>query len=78
MVVDERGVFKEDNFQAAVAALTGTTADGKAAGGAGGKGRGGSTVDVGPATGATGAKSDIQRIVRMIMERNYDPVGGLL
>ncbi|GFR46723.1 hypothetical protein Agub_g8346 [Astrephomene gubernaculifera] len=78
MVVDERGVFREDNFQKAVAVLTDTDigAKGKGskggAGGAGGGGGGGGGVA--PAGGADSQKSDIFKLVRMIMERNYDPV----
>jgi ATP-dependent RNA helicase DOB1 len=38
-VVDERGVFREDNFQKAVAALTETAADGKGMGAKKGEGK---------------------------------------
>ncbi|EFJ42378.1 hypothetical protein VOLCADRAFT_107315 [Volvox carteri f. nagariensis] len=70
MVVDERGVFREDNFQKAVGVLTETDAGGgKAKGGKNGGG-GGSA----PVGGADSQKSDIFKLVRMIMERNYDPV----
>ncbi|KAG2483942.1 hypothetical protein HYH03_017262, partial [Edaphochlamys debaryana] len=75
MVVDERGVFRDDNFQKAIAVLQ----DGADGGGAGGKGKGGKGGEGGkggaaPAGGADSAKSDIFKLVRMIMERNYDPV----
>ncbi|GLC55868.1 hypothetical protein PLESTB_001037800 [Pleodorina starrii] len=73
MVVDERGVFRDDNFQKAVGALTDTDAGGgKAKGGKGGGGggaKGGQVVG-----GADSQKSDIFKLVKMIMERNYDPV----
>ena len=39
LVVDERGVFREDNFQKAVAALTDTAADGKGMGAKKGEGK---------------------------------------
>ena len=72
MVVDERGAFREDNFQKAVAVLTDTAADGGKGGkgGKGGGGKGGAT----PGGQQGGEKSDIFKIVKMIMERNYDPV----
>ncbi|KXZ50647.1 hypothetical protein GPECTOR_15g331 [Gonium pectorale] len=71
MVVDERGIFKDDNFQKAVAVLTDTDPSGK--GSKGGKG-GASGAAAGPAGGPDSQKSDIFKLVRMIMERNYDPV----
>jgi ATP-dependent RNA helicase DOB1 len=40
MVVDERGVFRDDNFQAAVAALQDSTAAAATKGAAGGMGKG--------------------------------------
>lgn len=74
MVVDERGVFREDNFQKAVAVLTDTAADGKGFGGPKAKkGDGGNKQGKG-----TGEKSDIFKIVKMIMDRNYDPVSRVL
>ena len=135
MVVDERGVFRDDNFNKAVAVLTETDPSGKGAGGmglgrgwqegdqmggcgwlvyrnelfalggpvsrcarqgaktassctcagsgkgakgggggAGGGGGGGGANGVAPAGSAESGKSDIFKLVRMIMERNYDPV----
>ncbi|KAG2452954.1 hypothetical protein HYH02_002291 [Chlamydomonas schloesseri] len=78
MVVDERGVFRDDNFNKAVAVLTETDPSGKGSGkgskgGAGGGGGGGAN-GVAPAGSAESGKSDIFKLVRMIMERNYDPV----
>uniref|UniRef100_A0A383WJ44 Helicase ATP-binding domain-containing protein n=1 Tax=Tetradesmus obliquus TaxID=3088 RepID=A0A383WJ44_TETOB len=66
MVVDERGVFRDDNFQAAVAALQDSTAAAATAkgSGAGGKGKG---------QAKTGPGSDIFRLVLMVMARGYDP-----
>eukprot|EP00798_Chlamydomonas_sp_ICE-L_P020959 gene20959-27812_t len=54
MVVDERGAFREDNFQKAVAAITNTAADG------GGKAKAKKPLAQGQ---ATGEKSDIFKIV---------------
>eukprot|EP00656_Telonema_subtile_P054689 TRINITY_DN8233_c0_g1_i2.p1 TRINITY_DN8233_c0_g1~~TRINITY_DN8233_c0_g1_i2.p1 ORF type:complete len:1046 (-),score=338.04 TRINITY_DN8233_c0_g1_i2:40-3177(-) len=64
LVVDERGVFREDNFQRALAHLQPT--EGK--GGKGGKGKGKGKG------GGTGGASSIAKIVKMIVERNYEPV----
>ncbi|KAK9804329.1 hypothetical protein WJX72_007219 [[Myrmecia] bisecta] len=68
MVVDEKGTFRDDNFQKAVAALT----ESSAAAAQDSKGKGskkGATKDTGK-----DKESDIYKIVRTIMERNYDPV----
>jgi len=59
LVVDEKGVFREDNFQKALAVLAAAPADAN-------KGR--------PKSKKKGPGSDCYRIVKMIMERNYDPV----
>ena len=69
MVVDERGVFREDNFQKAVAAVHDAAADG----GSKGKGKSGPSASSNNQEG-TGEKTDIFKIVKMILERNYDPV----
>lgn len=64
------GTFREDNFQKAIGALTEAAAEAKgrpgAKSGKSGK-RGGSTL-------APDEKPDIYKIVRMCMERNYDPL----
>jgi len=77
LVVDEKGKFRETNFQKAMAALqggkdmedaiadaVGNSGNGKRkrkrGGGGGGNGRGGNT--------------DLHRIVKLVMERNLDPV----
>jgi ATP-dependent RNA helicase DOB1 len=62
MVVDERGVFREDNFQKAVAVVHDAGADG-------GKKKQDKTANK-----SEGNKTDIFRIVKMIIERNFDPV----
>ena len=68
MVVDERGVFREDNFQKAVAAVHDAAADGGKKGKTKGKAATANNQD------GTGEKTDIFKIVKMILERNYDPV----
>ena len=64
------GTFREDNFQKAIGALTEAAAEAKgrpgAKSGKNGK-RGGSAL-------APDEKPDIYKIVRMCMERNYDPL----
>ncbi|GAX80204.1 hypothetical protein CEUSTIGMA_g7642.t1 [Chlamydomonas eustigma] len=67
MVVDERGVFREDNFQKAVATVHDAAADG----GKKQKGKGGASANN---QDGSGDKTDIFKIVKMIIERNYDPV----
>ena len=73
LVVDEKGVFREDNFTKAMATLTNSALD-EAIGdvvdkGAGKKGRAKSSGSRGK-----GGASDLYRIVKMVMERRYDPV----
>ncbi|RHY31232.1 hypothetical protein DYB32_005190 [Aphanomyces invadans] len=72
LVVDEKGKFREDNFQKAMATLSAGTADApandKASGGKGGK-KGGSGGNQKKKVG-----SDVFRIVKLVMERQYDPV----
>lgn len=67
LVVDEQGAFREDNFQKTVAALTDTAGD--ANGKKGGKKSKGSTTVQGDKE-----KSDIFKLVRLAMQRNYDPL----
>ncbi|XP_066261007.1 exosome RNA helicase MTR4 [Euwallacea similis] len=63
MVVDESGVFKDDSFNAAMAVLqTGDAAKGDQ------KGRRGGIADKDP------SQSDIFKVVKMVMERNFAPV----
>lgn len=81
LVVDEKGKFREDNFQKAIATLSASAASNdvelesygsasKRRKGAGGKGAAGG--------GSGGQKkkvgTDVYRIVKLIMERQYDPV----
>ncbi|KAJ2378837.1 ATP-dependent RNA helicase mtr4, partial [Coemansia sp. RSA 2607] len=71
LVVDEKGQFREANFQRAISALQ--DAQGQAAddvSGVGkGKQKGGKTNK-----GKQGSKSDIYKIIKVIMVRNYHPV----
>ena len=69
MVVDEKSTFKEDTFQKAVAALS-EGAD-QAAAKKQAKGKNGNQT-------MGEADSDIFKIVRMIMDRQYDPVSSIL
>lgn len=66
LVVDEKGRFREDNFQKALAVLaaseSGRAKAPNARAGTRGKNRN------------AGAASDCYKIVKMIMERNYEPV----
>ncbi|CEH14364.1 nuclear exosomal rna helicase mtr4 [Ceraceosorus bombacis] len=71
LVVDEAGRFREDNFQAAMGALNSARGEDPASvDGGSGKGRKGQTRK----GGATKGPSDIYKIVRMIMVKNYNPV----
>lgn len=64
------GTFREDNFQKAIGALTEAAAEAKGRPGAkSGKGGKRGSSDTGP-----NEKPDIYKIVRMCMERNYDPL----
>jgi hypothetical protein len=66
LVVDEHGKFKEKNFQRAVSKLATTTLEGQMMDAmAQKKQRRQQKQTVG---------SDLQRIVKMIMDKNYDPV----
>ena len=66
MVVDEKSTFREDNFQKAVTVLTEEGAAAKRKRKKGAKGQ----------AALESEGSDIYEIVRMIMERQYDPVSG--
>jgi ATP-dependent RNA helicase DOB1 len=77
LVVDERGRFREDNFTKAMAAL-GSSALGDAIDGVVNKGEGSKSMakSLGKkkTTSGAGSQSDLYRIIKMIMERSYDPV----
>ena len=67
LVVDEKSRFREEIFQKAMAVLQ---ADGGEEEGGGGKKKGGGGRD----GGKGGQQSELGKIVRLIMERSYDPV----
>ncbi|ORY25352.1 rRNA-processing arch domain-domain-containing protein [Naematelia encephala] len=70
LVVDERSNFREDNFQKAMAALAQGQGEDPSDPNAG-KGRKGNKTRKG---GAMKEKSDIYKIVKLIMSRNLNPV----
>ena len=85
LVVDEKGNFREDNFQKCLAVLKAdpSTSSGGGGGGGAGASEGGEGGGDGKKGGGSkkkkgGAKptgsSDIFKIVKMIMERQYQPV----
>jgi len=68
-------VLQEENFQKALSALSPGSSHNTGGGsrrGAGGSGRGGRIGKKGKG-GGTGGPSDVYKIVKMIMERNYQP-----
>lgn len=74
LVLDEKGQFKEQNFQRALAVLNADTAPGAP----GGVDKGGSDVSAGGDGKAKrkktgGAGSDVYKIVKMIMDKEYQP-----
>ena len=71
LVVDEKGVFREDNFNKAMATIADKQGDDPADAMARRKGRG---KDKKINKGGTKGPSDIYKIVKMIMLRNYNPV----
>ncbi|GAA5995397.1 ATP-dependent RNA helicase MTR4 [Rhodotorula paludigena] len=68
LVVDEKGNFREDNFAKAMGALGGDSKGEDPASASAGKGRKGKTRK-----GAPKGPSDIYKIVKMIMMKNYNP-----
>jgi ATP-dependent RNA helicase DOB1 len=74
LVVEGGGAFREDNFSRAVAALSDADAAAAAAKGARRRGGGGGQSG-GPKDASVGAdaKSDISRLVKMIVDRRFDP-----
>lgn len=71
LIVDEKGVFREDNFQKAMSAIEDKAGDDPSDAMANRKGRG---RDKKMNKGGTKGPSDIYKIVRMIMTKNYNPV----
>lgn len=68
LVVDEKGVFREDNFQKAMGALADARGEDPASA-EGGKGKKGQTKK-----GGSSGTSDIYKIIKMIMLKKYNPV----
>ncbi|KAI1616610.1 rRNA-processing arch domain-containing protein [Exophiala viscosa] len=71
LIVDEKGVFREDNFQKAMTSIEDKQGDDPANALARRKGRG---KDKKLNKGGNKGPSDIYKIVRMIMTKNYNPV----
>ena len=71
LIVDEKGIFREDNFQKAMSTIAEKEGDDPADANARRKGRG---KDKRLNKGGTKGPSDIYKIVRMIMMKNYHPV----
>ena len=71
LIVDEKGVFREDNFQKAMSTIAEKQGDDPADAMAKRKGRG---KDKRFNKGGTKGPSDLYKIIRMIMMKNYNPV----
>lgn len=71
LIVDEKGVFREENFQKAMSAISDKQGDDPADPNAKRKGKG---KDKKMNKGGTKGPSDIFKIVRMIMMKSYNPV----
>ncbi|GAD95519.1 ATP dependent RNA helicase (Dob1), putative [Paecilomyces variotii No. 5] len=71
LVVDEKGVFREENFQKAMTSIASKKGDDPADAMAKRKGKG---KDKKLNKGGTKGPSDIYKIVKMIMLKNYNPV----
>jgi ATP-dependent RNA helicase DOB1 len=71
LIVDEKGVFREDNFQKAMTSIADKEGDDPADAMAKRRGKG---KDKKFNKGGTKGPSDIYKIVRMIMMKNYNPV----
>ncbi|RCH89725.1 ATP-dependent RNA helicase mtr4, partial [Rhizopus stolonifer] len=69
LVVDEKSRFREDNFQRAIAALNDGKGDDPSSGQSRGKKRGQTNKG-----GRNDGPSDIYRIIKMVMMKNYHPV----
>eukprot|EP00980_Cylindrotheca_fusiformis_P031501 scaffold26468_cov162-Cylindrotheca_fusiformis.AAC.3 len=74
LVVDERGKFREGNFQKAMGTLQSASVDVAAADAMLSSGNGKKRKRGGGAKGKKGQFSDLHRIVKLIMERNLNPV----
>ena len=81
LVVDEKGKFRESNFQKAMATLqsksntdAGAGEASLSSGNGGARGRKRKRSSFGNPKGGKGQTSDLHRIVKLIMERNLNPV----
>ncbi|KAL6782801.1 hypothetical protein ACKKBG_A08170 [Auxenochlorella protothecoides x Auxenochlorella symbiontica] len=72
MVVDSRGNFREDNFGKAVAVVNDVTGDSVSASKRQKKGAGGGDPTL--VIGDGKEKSDVAKLVKMVMEKNFDPI----
>lgn len=66
LVVDEKGKFREDSFQKALNALIPANE--------GDRKRGNGKLQKGLVVGRAGEDSDIFKMIKMIIQRQYDPV----
>ena len=71
LIVDEKGVFREDNFQKAMTTIAQKQGDDPADASAKRKGRG---KDKRSNKGGQRSPNDLYKIIRMIMMKNYNPV----
>ncbi|KAK5946466.1 ATP-dependent RNA helicase mtr4 [Knufia obscura] len=71
LIVDEKGVFREDNFQKAMSTIAEKQGDDPADAMAKRRGRG---KDKRTNKGGQKGPSDLYKIIRMIMTKNYNPV----
>ena len=74
LVVDENGVFREENFQTAMSAIAAAKGDDPADPNAKRKGKGKNKKGNKGGGSEDGGPSDIYKIVKMIMLRNFNPV----
>lgn len=74
LVVDERGKFREANFQKAMATLQSSSTDGATAEAMLSSGNGKGVKRKRASNGQKKQGSDLHRIVKLIMERNLNPV----
>lgn len=74
LVVDEKGKFREKNFQKAMAALQGGKDMEEAIANSIGNSGNGKKKRKRSSTGGKGGNTDLHRIVKLVMERNLNPV----
>ncbi|KAI9321903.1 rRNA-processing arch domain-containing protein [Dichotomocladium elegans] len=75
LVLDEKGRFKENNFERAIMSIMDGTGSDRPRNGPGRMKNARRNVPGGPgATGGTDGPSDVYRIIKMVMMKNYHPV----